>query len=113
MVKEAKIRADIQTKKWEEQRKKWKEEEENRLKEKAVKDSQDTLLQLIDRWAEVKKFEVFFQEIESSLATLPHHERDRLKDRLKLAKEFIGPANALKTLTDWKTPDELLMKDKH
>lgn len=84
----------------------WLIEEEQRRRIKARKDSRDELLNIIERWGEIKKIEGFFSDAEQRIACLAEAEKEVLMGRLKLARELIGSANALQKLASWRAPDE-------
>lgn len=84
----------------------WLIEEEQRRRIKARKDSRDELLNIIERWAEIKKIEGFFSDAELRISGLPESEKEALMERLKLARELIGSINALQKLASWRAPDE-------
>ena len=60
LVEEGERQAEIERQRWEAQREQWRREEEARRTAKALKDSKEDLLQVIDAWAEAKRLEAFF-----------------------------------------------------
>ena len=108
LVKKAEIEAEIRRTEWEKQELKWKVEQEKREQKEALEESQKELRQLIDNWGEVKRIESFFDEIEKVSVDLPQHTRTAVLERVQLAKEVIGKADALQELFNWQTPEEIL-----
>jgi hypothetical protein len=64
------------------------------------------LLSIISAWGEVRRIEGFFEDVETRLATLAEDEANAVRGRLKLARELIGEADALRRLRQWKAPKE-------
>lgn len=105
LVKEAKEKAEKERKGWEEQRRKWEGEEKQAA---ALQKSHQGLLQLIEKWGEIRRIESFFDEIELAAVSLPQNQGSNVLDRIVLAREMIGKADALKSLLEWQTPEEIL-----
>lgn len=106
LVEEGMRQAEIEHQRWEAQQREWRREEEERRAAKALKDSNDDLHRIINRWAESNRIEQFFTQAELHLADLEESERLMLLDRLKRARELIGSVNALDHFLAWKSPDE-------
>ena len=111
-VKKAKEEAEMAHKQWEEQSRKWKIEEIRRQQEKAFKESHEELLQLIDKWGEIKRIESFFKEIEVAAAVLPEEAQSEALERITKARELVGYPNALQGLFQWQSPEEKLTEHK-
>ena len=71
LVEEGERQADIERQRWQVQREQWRREEEARRAAKALKDSKEELLQVIDTWAEAKRHEAFFADAERRAQDLP------------------------------------------
>ena len=56
--------AEIERERWEAEYERWRREEEARRAAKALKDSKEELLPVIDTWAEAKRLEAFFADAE-------------------------------------------------
>lgn len=108
LVKEAKEKAEKERKGWEEQRRKWEGEEKVRKQAAALQKSHQSLLQLIEKWEEIRRIESFFDEIELAAVSLPQNQGSNVLDRIVLAREMIGKADALKSFLEWQTPEEIL-----
>jgi hypothetical protein len=106
LVEEAERKAEIERQRWEEERERWRREEEERRKEKAIKDSREELFEVIERWAEVKRINGFFQEVESLAQNLEPEQKSEINQRLEKARELIGELDAIECLTSWRAPDE-------
>ena len=64
LVEEGERQAEIERKRREAEYERWHREEEARRAAKALKDSKEELLQVIDTWAEAKRLEAFFADAE-------------------------------------------------
>ncbi|MEO8101616.1 MAG: hypothetical protein ABI790_03770 [Betaproteobacteria bacterium] len=106
LVEEGARQAAIEHERWIAQQAQWQREEAERHAVKALKDSKEELLQIVETWSEVKQIEAFFADAEQSLADLPESDRQRLVDRLKRAREMLGSTRALDRFLSWRTPDE-------
>src|SRR5690606_14184571 len=81
-------------------------EEDRRRESQSIKDSHDQLEQVIQAWSKVVRLEEFSQGAEDRAQTLPELERQGARDRLRLAREFVGTQNPLDFFREWKTPTE-------
>lgn len=106
IIEEGERQAEQERQRWEAQQAEWRRVEAERLAAKALKDSKEELLQIIEMWAESKRLEAFFADAEQRLVHLSDDERERTLDRLKRARELIGTVDALDRLRSWRTPDE-------
>ena len=106
LIEEGERQAELERQQWEAQQAKWRREQAERQAAKALKDSKEELLHIIDRWAESKRHEQFFADAERRVADLDTDERLRMLDRLKSARELIGSVDALDRFRSWKSPEE-------
>lgn len=74
--------------------------------EQSVRDSQEQLGQIIQKWSHVISVERFFTGVEEHISNLPPSEQDSALQRLKLAREFLGTQDPLEFFLSWKTPLE-------
>lgn len=103
---EARIRAEEEQRRWKEQRERWDREEKARRQAKAALESKEELFSIMARWGEAKRITEFLQEVERGLDTLTPDEKQAVMDRLYLAREMLGEIDALRELTNWRTPQE-------
>ena len=82
LVEEGERQAEIERLRWEAQCEQWRREEEARRAAKALKDSKEELLQIIDAWAEATRLDAFFADAESRAQDLPDEQRERTVERL-------------------------------
>jgi hypothetical protein len=108
MVEEGKRAAELERQRWEAQQQQWRREEAERRAAKAVKDSKDELRNIIDVWTEANRISQFFIDAESRVENLEEDARERIRERLRLARDLVGAVDALELLMTWKTPDERL-----
>ena len=106
LVEEGERLAEIERQRWEAQQERWRREEEARRAAKALKDSREELLQIIDAWAEAKRLEAFFADAERRARDLPDEQRERIMKRLRLAHALIGSTDALERFDAWRAPEE-------
>lgn len=78
LVEEGERQAEIERKKWEAQKEIRRKEEAARLAAKALKESREELLQIIDRWEKANCIERYFREAEQRASALSEGERLRL-----------------------------------
>jgi len=79
-------------------------DEEERQRQKAIKDS-NSLLSIIEAWAEHKRIEGFFQEVKCTAESLSEEVRADVLNRLGEAQQLIGSSGALDRLLNWRTPE--------
>jgi len=106
LVEEGKRQAEIESQRWEAQREQWRRQEEARRAAKALKDSKEELLQVIDSWAEAKRLEAFFADAERRAQDLPDEQRERTVERHRRARALIGSTDALERFNVWRAPEE-------
>lgn len=106
LVEEGERQAELERQRWEVQREQWRREEDERRAEKALKESWEELLQIIDGWAESNRIEQFFADADLQAAGLSDDEKAKMIERLKHARELIGSVDALAHFMAWRSPDE-------
>ena len=96
LVEEGERQAEIERQRWEAQREQWRREEEalTRRAAKALKDSREQLLQIIDGWAEAKRLEAFFAEAECRARDLPDEQKERRIEHLRQARLLLRNTDA-------------------
>ncbi len=105
-VEEGERRAEIERKRLAAEYERWRREEEARQAAKALQDSKDELLQIIDAWAAAKRLEEFFADAERRAQDLPAEHRERALERLRRARGLIGSTDALERFDAWRAPQE-------
>jgi hypothetical protein len=106
LVEEGERQAEIERKRREAECERWRREEEARRAAKALKDSKEELLQVIDAWAEAKRLEAFFADAERRAQDLPDEQRERTIERLRQARALIGSTDALDRFDPWRAAEE-------
>jgi hypothetical protein len=106
LVEEGERQAEIERKEWEAKQEIWRREEEERRAAKALKESREEILQIIERWGRATRIEQFFRDAEQRATGMGDDERLRLLERLKLARDMVGSIDALERFLAWKAPDE-------
>lgn len=104
-------KAEAERLRWEEQKREWVREEARQKAAKALKDSKDELLSIIQKWSHAKHIETFFREVESAVTQLPDDQRTRFESRLQLGRKLIGDLNPLEKFVAWKSPEERLLTE--
>jgi hypothetical protein len=105
-LQEAKERAAAERRRWEEQQRQWELERERARQEKARQDAKHDLLAAITAWDEGRRISSYFGSVEQEIGHLPAEEAARLRERLDLARELVGPLDPLAALRAWKSPHE-------
>ena len=106
LVEEGERQAELERLRWAAQIEQWDREEAERRAAKALKESKEELLEIIETWAMSKRLEEFFADAEHRLEGLPKAERVRMMERLQYARKLIGSIDALDRFQSWKTPEE-------
>ncbi len=106
LAEEGERQAELERREWEAQKEQWRREEAGRRAEKALKDSREDLLRIINGWAESNRIEQFFFDAERRAATLTDSERHKILERLIRARLLVGSAKPLDHFMTWRSPDE-------
>jgi hypothetical protein len=106
LVVEGERQAEIERKRRETDYERWRREAEARRAAKALKDSKEDLLQVIDAWGAAKRPEEFFADAELRAQDLPDEQRERTIERLRRARALIGSTDALERFDAWRAPEE-------
>ena len=106
LLQEAERKEELWRKEWLADQERRRQEEDRRHEAQSIKDSQEHLEQVILAWSKAFSLGQFFQGVEDQAALLPEDERQKVLERLKLAREFIGTQNPLDFFLGWRTPLE-------
>ena len=106
LAEEGERQAELERREWEAQREQWRREEAERRAERALKDSREDLLRIINGWAESNRIEQFFLDAERRAAALTDNERLKILERLKCARLLVGSTDTLDHFMTWRSPDE-------
>jgi hypothetical protein len=106
LAEERERQAELERREWEAQQEQWRREEAERRAERALKDSREDLLRIINGWAESNLIEQFFLDAERRAAPLTDSERLKILERLKRARLLVGSASTLDHFMTWRSPDE-------
>lgn len=106
LVEEGERQAELERQRWATQIEQWDREEAERRTAKALKESKEELLEIIEMWATSKRLEEFFADAEHKLKNLAEGERTRTMERLRRARKLIGSIDALERFQSWKAPEE-------
>lgn len=104
---EARRQAEIRHQEWLAEQDRWKRAEDRRRVEESTKESREALGRVIERWRDRMAVERFFEELATAIDKTPEAERGELLDRLRMAQEFVGSAEALDFFRAWRTPREI------
>lgn len=105
-VKEEERQADLRREQWEAKQEQWKQEQDRRRVAESIEKSREQLAKVIQDWASVVSLEQFFAGVESRTQDLPEEQRQEVRKRLTLAREFVGAQDPLNFFRSWKTPLE-------
>lgn len=106
LVEEGERQAELERQRWEAQMEQWRREEAERRAAKAVKDSKDELLEVVESWAAAKRLEELFNDAEHRAASLSGEQREGTLERLRRARALIGSTDVLQRFRSWRTPEE-------
>ncbi|MER9998822.1 hypothetical protein NKJ90_08270 [Mesorhizobium sp. M0051] len=81
-------------------------QEDARKTDQALADSQQQLAEIIERWGKAMTVERFFADAEERLKRTNDGRRQRLEERLALAKAMMGNADPLDFIESWVAPEE-------
>lgn len=104
LFEEGQRQAELEMRKWEEQRELWRKEEAERRSAQALKESKEALIQIINDWAESTRIDQFFTEMEARAALLGQDDRQVILERLKQARQLLKGSDSIGRLKGWKTP---------
>lgn len=105
-ILEAEAQAVAQRQLWDQERERERVATEARRRAKARMDSRNDLLIAIASWDEVRRIHSFFECAETESAHLEEADRSQILDRIKIARELVGPVDALAVLGTWTPPSE-------
>ncbi len=105
-LEEAERQAEIAHQRWLEDQERRRKAEDRRQVEKSIRDSQEHLGKIIQQWSSVVGIERFFAGVEQRISELPVDAQGPLKERLELAREFMGSQDPLDFFRSWETPIE-------
>ncbi len=98
---------------WQERHRQWeiearrRDRAEDRKKAQASrKERQQHLERIISNWANVISIDHFYSGVEARVEDLPAADANVLRQRLNLAREFVGTLDPLQFYLEWKTPEE-------
>ncbi|WP_315860326.1 hypothetical protein [Rhizobium leguminosarum] len=80
--------------------------EDARKVAQALSDSRQQLAETIENWGKAMAVERFFTDAEDRLINLDNERRQRLEERLKLARAMMGSVDPLDFIENWQAPDE-------
>jgi hypothetical protein len=106
LVEEEARQTAIRHREWEIQHEKWLLEEEQRRAAEALKTSKSELYQIISHWADANRIEQFFSDAEQRANNLEEDEKNKILERLKLARKMIKSTDALDRFMEWRSPGE-------
>jgi hypothetical protein len=106
LVEEEARQAAIRHREWEIQQEKWRIEEKQQRAAEALKASKSELYQIISSWAEANRIEQFFSDAEQRANNLNETEKEKVLNRLTLARKLIKSIDALDHFIKWRAPEE-------
>lgn len=112
-LEEARVKAEARRIQWELDEKRYREKERIRREKEAYNASLAELKAIMVQWAEDKRIEQFFREVELDVAILDGQKKALVMERLQLARQLLSVDTAVERLLKWKTPQERLSEEKH
>lgn len=105
-IEEAEKQAELERQRWEAEREQHRLEEQHRLRREAAEQSRAQLEKVITAWDRTSRIQAFLDGVEKRAHALPEQERDRILQRLDLARQFVGSKDPMDFFMSWRTPDE-------
>jgi hypothetical protein len=105
-VDEAEREAEARQREWEEQVVRWDRRQAEERAAKALKDSTDQLLAIIEEWAAATRLAAFFDDARARIEGLPEAERGALLARLARARGLIGTTDTVTRFKEWRSPED-------
>jgi hypothetical protein len=102
----AEQQAEIERRRWEAEAREQRRQERAERRVRALKESREHLLDLVENWARARRIEEFFEDAIRRSAGSPTDMRESLVGRLKRARQMLGGTNALERFESWKAPEE-------
>lgn len=102
----ARLKAEEEQRKWEEETRLRREAEARALQEKRRQEARNDLIAAIAAWDESRAIADYFAAVERAAQARVGDEGQRLIDRIALARELLGAADPLEVLLRWKAPNE-------
>lgn len=84
----------------------WEREEDARKAAQATVDSRKQLGDIIERWGRAVTVEQFFKDVAQRLDSVDTERRERIGERLTLAKAMLGSTDPLEFIEGWVSPVE-------
>lgn len=101
--------AELEEQRWQATQKKRERERAEARAAKALSESKQELMNIIEGWAETRRWERFFAEVERLSKSLSdNHDRDLLLARVAKARKLLATDDLIGKILDWKLPDEQL-----
>jgi hypothetical protein len=106
LVAEGEREAEVRRQQWEKERAALELKLAEEYRARAVTESREQLYSIIEAWAEAKRVEAFFEDLERRAATLDDVHREDIAERLGQARELLGGVDALARFQEWASPSE-------
>jgi hypothetical protein len=108
LVEEGERQAEFERQRWEEESRRREAEEAELRAARALKESKDELLNIIEQWAQSRRIQEFFFEVESESTHLAENSKNAVSDRLRVGRHLLGDIKVLDRFIHWKSPEERL-----
>jgi hypothetical protein len=102
----ARIEAEVQHRRWEEEDRRRREAQERALQAKRRQEARQELLMAIAAWNEAHQIAAYFADVERATQELDAGQREELQGRIALARELVGASDPVELLLRWKAPEE-------
>ncbi len=105
-IEEAKRQAEIERRRWEAEVRERDRRERAARRVRALEESREHLLNLVEDWAVARRIEEFFEDAISRLSEAPPDVREVLQARLERARKMLGGTDALERFGEWRAAEE-------
>ncbi|MEN3765499.1 hypothetical protein ABC761_13245 [Salmonella sp. ZASA478] len=105
------IAVQIKKAEYEREQEEWRKEKMLKKQSEAYYKSKNDLLSIMEQWAEKKRTEQFFKDLETEIVNSNIKNPEDVFERMALARQFLSKATLIKSLINWKSPEEILDAD--
>ncbi|ECJ5867527.1 hypothetical protein FNN89_06815 [Salmonella enterica subsp. salamae] len=110
-IKNAEYEREQEKLRWQAMEEKWRKEKMLKKQSEAYYKSKNDLLSIMEQWAEKKRTEQFFKDLETEVVNSNIKNPEDVFERMALARQFLSKATLIESLINWKSPEEILDAD--
>jgi hypothetical protein len=107
LIEAADHKQKLEEERWRAQQEEWDREKAERRSKEARNESRKALKKVLKEWRRKQGIHSFLTELEIAISNTPVNDQPFMRERLALMRTFIGEADPLALLREWKSPDEI------